>query len=220
MTTTWTLTANEIIIMALGELGVIAPGVEPDAEEEKDCLRRLNALLNSWQLRGVNLFRESSGTISVPGGSASGTLDSDIRSISSARLIVSATQERTLHPIDRTRYLQLPNKASVGKPTMYYFSRQASGVEMFLWPVSATDIEIKIDYQRGADTITNGDNPIDVPQDWQEAIYTNLAVRCAPMFGSAATLTPELVERARELERMVLDSDRPDSYYFEYEHSA
>jgi hypothetical protein len=57
---------------------------------------------------------------------------------------------------------------------------------------------------------------VDVPQAFQEAVWVNLAVRLAPMFGKARTdpATVQMVAaRAAELERDMLDFDRPASYW-------
>ena len=40
-----TLTANDIVKAALGDLAVLDPGSEPTAEELSDCLLRLNGML-------------------------------------------------------------------------------------------------------------------------------------------------------------------------------
>jgi hypothetical protein len=211
--TSWSLTAREIVRAAMGELAAIEPGTEPDDDELQDCLLRLNAMLKSWQLRGVGLTHQTSGTVTTVAGSASGTLDAGIRSISSARLVVSSTQDRPLFAIDRTRYLSLPNKAQAGSPTMYYLSRQGPAPEIFLWPVSATATTVRIDYDRVVETVTDGAETLDIRSELQEAVYSNLALRIAGIFG--AQIPPELAKRATDLERQMYDAERPDSYFFE-----
>lgn len=211
--TAWPLTARDLVKAAMGELGTIQPGTDPDADEEADCILRLNGMLKSWGLRGVALSREASGTVTVPGGSASGSLPAGIRTISSARLIVSATNERQLWPMSRADYLSLPNKATAGTPTMYYLSRGRDAVELFLWPVSASDITIAIDYDRVPETVTDASETVDIREELQECVYANLAVRIAGIFGQQAP--PELMQRAASLEMQMLDAERPDSYTFE-----
>src|SRR5688500_17897999 len=94
--TAWSLSALDIVRTAMQELGTIEAGVEPDAEEFDDCILRLNGMLKSWEVRGVTLMREASVTIATTAATASVTLAAGIRSISSARLVVSATNERRL----------------------------------------------------------------------------------------------------------------------------
>lgn len=210
--TAWSLTAREIILTALQEARIYGAGEEPTADDLTECLRRLNGMLKSWQGK-ANLFRETTGEVEVPGGSGSGTLDAGIRDISSVRVVVSATQERQLWPWTRSAYLSLPNKAQTGSPTAYYHSRQIGGNVLHLWPVPLDDVTLKIDYSRVGETITDASQTVDIPEEWQETVYANLAVRIADLFG--AQPSPLYVQRAEMLYQQMLDSDRPDAYTFE-----
>lgn len=217
--TAWSLTGNDIVKAAMGELGILSLGTDPDAEESEACFVRLNGMLKSWALKGVALYREETGTVTVPADQASGALDSDVRAISSARLVTSATSHRPLFQMTRTEYLRLPNPLSAGSPTTYYLSRGISSVELFLWPVSASQITVAIDYDRVPETVTAGTETLDIREELQETVYANLAVRIAGVFGQAASLTPELVARAQSLEIAMLDAERPDFYTFESEYA-
>lgn len=214
--TTWTLTAHDLVKAAMGEIAAIDPGQSPDAEEFEDCILRLNGMLKSWQLRGVTLGHQATGEVTTSGGQGSGTLDSDIRSIASARLVVSATQQRPLFEMDRSQFLSLPNKAQVGNPTMYYVSRQRDDVVLYIWPVPATDATIVIDYDRQIETVTANTETIDLREELLETVYANLAVRIAGIFGQVPG--PELIARAARLDQQMFDAERPDSYHFETEH--
>jgi hypothetical protein len=215
--TAWSLTARDIVTQAMIELGALASGQEPEAAELNDCLVRLNGMLKSWQGK-ANLFREATGEVEIPAGSASGVLPAGIRDISSVRQVMSATYERQLAPWQRSQYLSLPNKAASGNPTAYYLSRQAGGSVMHVWPVPANDITLKIDYSRVAETVTDASQTLDIMEEWQEAVYLGLAARIAGMFGTIR-IDPNTVmdvkQRAEQLYQQLLDSDRPDSYFFE-----
>ena len=210
--TSWTVTALDVVKAAMGPL--LDPSEDPDPDESADCLTHLNGLLKSWAMRGVSLSRETTGTVTTVGGSASGSLDASIRAILSARLVVSATQDRPLFPMTRTEYLSLPNKASVGQPTMYYLSRQRDAAVLYLWPVSATAATIAIDYDRLPETVTALTEEIDVRQELFETVWTNLATIIRPnVFGTPCD--PLVIARAALLEQQMLDAERPDSYHFE-----
>lgn len=213
-TTTWSMTAADFVRAAMGELAAIEPGTQPDADEQTDCILRLNGMLKSWAVRGVSLFRETSSTITTAPATASVTLNVAIRTINTARLVVSATNERMLWPMNRADYLSLPNKAAAGSPTTYYLDRQRDAAVIYFWPVSAAAVSIKLDYDRLPDTVTAGTETLDIRQEYHEAVYTNLAVRIAGIFGEQAG--PELVARAASLEQQMFDAERPDFYEFEY----
>lgn len=217
--TAWSLTARDIVKQALQELGVCAPGEEPEASEMEDAILRLNAMLKTWQTQG-NLFRETTGEVTVTGGQASGTLDAEIRDISSVRLEQSGGTERPLYPFTRTDYLSIPNKAQAGNPSSYYVSRQRGAVTLYVWPVPATDATLHVDYSRVIETVTNASETLDVPEEWQGAVIYGLASELGAMFGSTR-VDPQTVARidakAARLYAQMLDADRPDSYRFTYE---
>lgn len=213
--TAWELTANDIVKLAMGS--ILDPDTDPDASELSECLKRLNGMLKSWALKGVSLFRESSLTVPTVAATASITLSAGVRSISSARLVVSATNERRLWPMNRTDYLNLPNKASAGQPTSYYLDRQRDAAVLYLWPVSATIASIKLDYDRLPETVTSGTETLDIRSELQETVWLNLAVRIGgPVFGT--TPPPEVIAQAAVLEQQMFDAERPDSYRFESEY--
>ena len=210
--TAWEVTALEIVKKAMGPL--LAPGSEPDSDELTDCLGHLNGMLKSWATRGVSLFREAQTTVTTTPATASVTLNAAVRTILSARVVVSSTNERRLWPVDRTTYLNLPNKTAAGSPTMYYLDRQRDAAVLYLWPVSATAVDIKLDYDRLPETITAGTETIDIRQELHEAVWTNLAVIIRPeVFGEA--VPPTTIMRAQMLEQQMFDAERPDSYRFE-----
>ena len=208
----WPLSARDLVRAAMGEIAILEPGTEPDADEERDCILRLNGMLKSWSLKGATLYSEETGTITVPAASASGVLPREVRNVASVRLVNSATSERQLFPMGRSDYLSLPNKASIGKPTMYYISRDKGGVEITLWPVSPTGITLKVDYDRSPETVTDATQTVDIREELSETVYANLAVRIAAVFGESPS--PELVARAKMLEMEMFDAERPDSYLF------
>jgi len=215
--TEWGLTAAAVIRQAMVELGVLNGGDEPEATEEADAMLRLNAMLKTWGGE-ANLFREATGTLVIVGGSGAGALPSEVRQVNSVRHVSSATYQRPLLEWNRDQYFSLPNRTAVGNPTMYYLSKTPLVWEIRVWPVPATDITLHIDYSRAVETVTDVEETLDIPQEWQEAVILGLAARCASMFGTTR-LDPGTVQRidaaSAAMYQKLLDRDRPDSYYFE-----
>lgn len=209
--TAFSNTAREYITQALREARIISSNGTPKASEMTDMIFRLNAVLKSWQANGVNLWRETNGTVTIPGAQASGTLPVGVRDVTSARLVLSATNERPLAQITREEFNEIPNKAAVGSPSCYYVSRQRDAAEIYVWPVSSTDMELSVDYDRVVETVTNETQTIDLPEEWADLLVATLAVRACQMFG--ATLDAELAARYQRLELAMFDSDRPKSYF-------
>lgn len=215
--TDFDLTARSFIKQAMVELGVLSSGEEPEAEEASDAMLRLNAMLKSWGSEG-NLFREASGTVTVPGGTGAGTLPGSVKEVVSARLVVSSTNYRQLARWNRAQYYQIPNRAAVGNPTVFYATEGLSQDAIYIWPVPAADVDLHLDYYRAAEIVTDLAQTVDVPQDWAETVIKNLAVRCSSMFG-AERIDPQTIANLRAeaayLYQARLDEDRPDSYFFE-----
>lgn len=212
--TAWGLTARDIVTLALEENAIIAAGEDPTADEMARCLVRLNAVLKSWQAKGLNSWREATGTLTIPADTASIAVAAEVpgvRDILSVRVVHSATYERPLAMWERDDYLILPNKVSRGQPTAFYVSKGVSGSTLYVWPVPSTETELAIDYVRTVETITDPSQRVDFPEEYQEALYAALAVRCAGLFGQQPSA--ELYARAAELERIMLDADRPESYF-------
>ncbi len=215
--TTFSMSARDICRQAAVELGVISSGESLEGSEQDDMIVRLNAMLKSWATEG-NLYREASGTITIPGGTGSGTLPAGIRDIISARHVVSMTNYRQLTRWNRAQYYQMPNRSAAGNPSLFYATQGQATDAIYVWPVPAADITLHLDYYRAAEIVTAPTQTLDVPEDWSEAVILGLAGRCAAMFG-ATRLDPATVgdvkNRADRLYQMLLDQDRPESYFFE-----
>lgn len=215
-TTALTMTARDMITNAMIELGVLSSGEEPTADELADGLVRLNSQLKSWQLQGVNLWREDDRSITITANTATVTLPTDVRQVFSARFI--GDYERLLHRWEREDYFSLPVKTSSGDPTIFYVSRDRDGLTAYFWPVPTADSTVKIECERIVDTVTDATQDVDVPQHAFEACWTALAVRLIPMFNASGTaispVTASMVtQRAEMLFSALQDDDRPESVF-------
>jgi hypothetical protein len=210
--TAWSLTARELVTTAVEDARIYSSGEDVTADDMDVCIRRLNGMLKSWEGK-ANLFREAEASVAITGGDGIVTLPAGVRDVSSVRHIISSTNERQLAQWNRGQYMMLPNKVAVGNPSIYYLSRQGAAADLYIWPVPAASITLKIDYSRIAETVTDPGQTLDIPEEWHECVYTNLAVRIADLFG--AQLSPLYLQRAEMLYQQLLDSDRPDSYTFE-----
>lgn len=210
-TTDFSLTAREFAHDALRENGVIPLDDEMESDELNAVLRRLNAMLKSWQMKGV-LWKQETITQAIAADTASVALPDYVRGVNGVRYVESATNERQMGRFERDEYYSLPNKAASGVSTIYYVDR-SEPLTLYVWPVPSAAATVALDIDRKMDTVTDGAETVDFPEELTETVYANLAVRCAGLF--QAPLSPELVNRARELEQEMLNNYRPASYYFE-----
>lgn len=217
--TTYGYTAGQLMNSAAYELGAVGMGDAITSSEEAEMQRRLNGMLAKWSM-DMNLFRETSGTLTITGATGAATLPSDVRGVRSARHVVSSTYKRPLAEWNRDQFYAIPNRAAVGNPSAYYFAPQVEANQLYIWPVPAADISLELDYNRAFYIVEAPEQTIDLPPEWYEALLYGLAARSANVFGST-NIAPQTIARidtqAKATYQDLLDSDRPDSYFFEYD---
>jgi hypothetical protein len=220
--TNYSLTRNDIIQEALELLGVLAAEETPAAADVATADRSLNMMVKGWAAKGINLWRQTEGSLSATALATSFTMGSggDFTTarplrISSARLSVSSI-ETPLQEMSRQEYFDLPLKTSSGRPSGYYYDPQLTLGKIYVWPTVATGITatLKFTYQRTIEDFdAAGDEP-DFPQEWFECLAYNLAVRLAPKFG--ATTSPEVADIALSTLDDLMGWDRePASVFFQ-----
>jgi len=213
-----TLTASQMINLALEEIAVIPSGGTPEADEAETARLRLNMMLLSWQSNGVNLWREADATVTFTAGTATMTLAPRCLDVIDAAVVQSSTFERTIQRWETGEYRMIPNKAASGSPTAYTLTKGTTAITMTLWPVPAVDTDINYTYARGTEMVTDITETVDIPQEWAECIVYNLAARLANTFGAArtdATAVQRVTQYAAILEQQMLNQDRPASVFME-----
>jgi hypothetical protein len=213
MITSFTMTARDMVTQAMREIGVIASGEQPTADEIADGILRLNSMLKAWAAKGLNLWRDTQATIDFAAGVSSAILPGAL-SVGSARLVQNGS-ERILALWETDQFAVLPNKAQRGTPIVYLLRQDVTGIAIQLWPVPEEAVTVAYSYGRVTTDVIQPSDPVDVPQMFQEAVWKNLAVKLVPMFGKARA-DPQTVQvvaaDAAALERDMLDWDRPSSY--------
>jgi hypothetical protein len=212
MTITFSMTAAEVITMAMAETGALALGEAPTAAELADGITRLNLLLKSFAAEGITPWTDIDGQATITGGNASVVLSPRPIELSEARIVISSTNERPLSRWEQADYARLPNKAAVGTPTAYSLRFTSTSVTMRVWPVPSTNMTVKYGYARVIDDVAAGSDTLDVPQMWLKPLIMILAEDFIPATGAARA--DIVIAQAEKYRRMVNDWDRPASYSF------
>lgn len=211
-----TMTARQLCDAAAKDLGVYSAGETISAADGEDMMVRLTWMLKSWQADGVNLWREAEATATFAIDEKTVVLDPRCLDVLEARLVQANTFLRPLQRWELGEYRQLPNPDQSGMPSAFYLQKGASQISMTLWPVPFVETEIRYSYSRVIDDVTDLNETVDIPQEWMETVWTNLAARCVTMFG-VTRLDPAavqmVVQRAANLEQKLLDFDRPASVF-------
>lgn len=212
------LTVRDYITTAMELLGILAPGNEPEADEFDSGIRYLNNMLKAWQSDGCNLWRDEVVDIAWPAATSELELAPNVIDVISARYVQTTTFERWLDRRERGEYNNYPNKLTPGTPTIFVFVKTTGNPKMNLWPVPADAVTIRADVARVTEDVTAIDQEVDLPQEWAECVYYNLAVKMA---GTMATgrVDPrregQLRNDAAEMYVRMASFDRPGSYTFE-----
>lgn len=109
-------------------------------------------------------------------------------------------------------YFDQPNKSSEGTPVNYMYDRQIPDPVIYLWPAPAnTDYVVKLSVIKKIEDFDSVANTPDFPQEWEDTLVYNLAVRVAPAFGKASDPNfAQIKEIAREtlISSLAFDSEQ------------
>lgn len=202
--------AREAIEDALREINVVAVDEAMDAEHIQFGLRKLRRMLLSWQSLDYNVWLKAEQSVTLAAATGIYTLD-PVRPlrILGARLS-SHGIETPMEALTREDYDRLPDKASAGRPTSYYYDRQREEARLYVWPVpSAAGETIRITYARQIDPAEKLTDDVDVPDEWGDAVVYGLAVALAPAYQR-----PAPVDIAAGYLNAALAFDREDSVFF------
>lgn len=183
MSTSGTYTFNP----SLGELTIYAYqliGVRPTAllQEHMDSARlATNMMFTRWSNQGVNLWQVELVTVPIVAGTSTYSVDPSTVVVLDAYIEFGIPPvDRIIMPISRTEYASYPNKGQLGFPTVFWFDRLLSPT-ITIWPVpdgSQTSLKY-YKVNRIQDANMNGNQQVDIPPIWLEAMAYGLAQRLA-----------------------------------------
>jgi|TARA_B100000035_G_scaffold312932_1_gene325487 hypothetical protein len=180
MATSGTKTFSLSIADAIEEAYELA-GLEVKTGYDAETARRsLNIMFADWSNRGVNLWTIEQVSLDLVSGTSSYTLNSydlDIVSAVIRQVASNGTQtDLQITNIGRTEYLNIPNKASTGRPTQYFIDRQTTPV-LKVWPTpdsAATYKFVSYRIQRIDDVSASAQDP-EVPSRFMPCMASGLA---------------------------------------------
>lgn len=107
------------------------------------------------------------------------------------------------------QYEEQPVKDTKGTPVQWSYDRQLSFYKIKVWPSPGTvNYYIHLVISRKLQDIDSVNNDFDFPQEWEEALVYNLALKLAPSYGKAkGDNFIELKNQAKESLAMALGND-------------
>jgi len=194
-------TARSLIARSLRELGALAVGETPTADEASDALTTLNELLEAWSLERLMVYHIAEVTKALTASTASYTIGSG-GSINTARpLRIENAVLRDANTLDipvrlltRQEYAGIALKQTTSTyPYWLYYDNHynASGYgTITLWPVPSTsDKTLHLWLWQPLSSVATLDTTIDLPPGYTRALRSNLALELAAEYGREVPTT-------------------------------
>jgi hypothetical protein len=136
--------------------------------------RSLNIMLAEWANRGLNQWTITQRTQALTSGTRTYSLSADVIDVLSAVVTRSST-DFALTRVSRDDDLNIPNKATTGRPTQFFLDRQVTP-SLRLWPTpeNSTDVVVYNALTRIDDADT-AINTLDVPFRFYPCLAAGLA---------------------------------------------
>lgn len=220
MSTTFSLNAGQVLVEAYRKIGALAPPWTPDQNQLTVGLISLNFLLKGWQADGINLWRQTQVSWTIPAniGYAGNPYQPTpvFLNLEDARLVVQPSPnlyERPLGVYSYEDYMLLPNKLSKGSPSVICFDRQATTSNIYIWPLPTNGCQINATVGRTIQDVLTVNDAIDIPIEWTETLIWSLADRLLDDTGlreSDPATAQSVSIHAITFYQKLLNFDRPD----------
>jgi|SRR5581483_2523945 len=189
-----TVASGELIESALLELGVLAPGEKPEAQDYAFCLRKLQRIIDQFNARRECIFNVNFSRFTLktnhaphtigPGGDFVTTVR-PVRLVA-ANLVLTTSAPNIDLPIkvedDAWWANQRVKDLTSTLPTHVYYSPDVPQGNLYFWPVPTVANDVRLELWSNLYSPVLVADKISMPQGYWEAIVNTLAVRCAPGF--------------------------------------
>jgi hypothetical protein len=232
MSSTYTVTRDQVISLALRKLGVLEIGDTPDANTLSNAAMSLNLLIKQLSTDGLKLWKISELIIPLTSGQTSYTLGGSSSNLmydalnptvaitdKPLKVIQGFYRNKQVTPnidtpvmiVSKQEYNILGSKFSTGTAnTIFYDPRKLNGVlYVYLTPdINAqTNLELHIIAQMPLDDISASSDIPDFPNEWMNCLVWNLADQLALEYGVPMNARQEIAQRAGTYKTLLSDWD-------------
>lgn len=130
--------------------------------------------------------------------------------VPTARLLTLAAEtEIPMRVMSRQEYMDLPNKASPGVPTQFFYSPQRDTGLFYVWPLPSAPLwAVRFTWYRPLQDFLTPEDTGDFPQEWFLPLMWALAKEVAPSYGLPEMMWRRIVEMADQYSLLVVNYDR------------
>jgi hypothetical protein len=229
MTTSYTVTGDQVIAGALRKLGAIDLAETVDATTTTNCLLQLNLMLKQWQAEGIKLWTITELTLPLVAAQTTYTMGPSGQNLTTDKPLklvqcflrntsVTPNIDMPMQILSRQEYNTLGSKASTGLINSVYFEPGVlnSTITVFLTPdtVTAAGYVLHMVVQQGiADQTTSG-AAITFPNEWFNAIVWGLADQLAIEYSVPSNHRQEIMLKAEKFRIQLVDWDVENTSIF------
>lgn len=134
--------------------------------------------LSALPQRGLQLWTIDDEQIALVAGTASYTMPTGTVDVTKV-LYDDGSSEVEITRISHDIYATIPDKATQGRPTMFWLDRQRDAPVMRLWPTPSAADNLTVWRKRHIMDVGDYTNTLDIPQRWHDAIIADLAAQLA-----------------------------------------
>ena len=195
------MTANDIIIDALGLLGVIYPGQTISSEAQTTCQISLNNMLSEWNAQGLAIFSIVKATFALVNGTSDYTIGTGAtfntarpEKIEAWRVWDAAGAANGGEPVDAKTFTARADDSSLtaARIEMLNYDAAFPTGTIHLYPIpNGGTLELWVWEQLAQ--IADFTLALAFPPGYQKAVIYNLAVDVAPKFGRPLDPTVKMV---------------------------
>jgi hypothetical protein len=239
MSSTYTVSRDQIITLALRKLGVLEIGDTPDSDSIDNASMSLNLLIKQLSTEGLKMWKNSELIIPLVNGQTSYTLggsgstlmydslapttaitDKPLKVIQGFYRNKQSTPniDIPLMVISKQEYNILGSKFSTGTSnSIFYDPKKLNGIlYVYLTPDlnTSTNMELHIVAQMPLDDLTTALGVPDFPNEWMNCLLWNLADQLSLEYGVPMNARQEISQRAMTYKTMLSDWDVESSSTF------
>lgn len=216
MTTTYSVTRDQVILSALRKLGVVEPSdtsATIDSNILANCAQALNLMVKSMVTSGIKLWTVTELTIPLVSSKTSYTIapsGADVTSDKPLKLIQAFLRNTASTPnidiplvlISKNEYNTLGSKFSTGTSNSVFMDvgTTSSTVYVFLTPdtITSTNFALHLVVQRPLQDLNSGTDIPDFPIEWMQALVWGLADQLAIEYGLPMNHRQEIMLKAEK----------------------
>lgn len=232
MSSTYTISRDQIISLALRKLGVLEIGAVPDTDTIDNAAMSLNLIIKQFSIEGLKLWKNSELIIPlvtnqstyILGGSTSALMyDSLSPTVAITdrplKVIQGFYRNNSVSPyidipvmvISKQEYNVIGSKFSTGTAnTIFYDTKKLNGVlYVYLTPDvnASTNMELHIVAQLPLDDLSTALAIPDFPNEWMNCLVWNLADQLSLEYGVPMNSRQEIAMRAGTYKTLLTDWD-------------